>query len=44
MLDAGCGNGRVTALLRKFAPVEAVVTGIDLTASEIIEAKLLKGG
>ncbi|MBL0191320.1 MAG: class I SAM-dependent methyltransferase [Saprospiraceae bacterium] len=35
ILDAGCGNGRVTALLRKFAPVEAVVTGIDLTASEI---------
>jgi SAM-dependent methyltransferase len=35
ILDAGCGNGRVTALLRRHAPKETQVVGIDLTAAHI---------
>ena len=35
LLDAGCGNGRVAALLRTAAPEEAVVMGIDLVAAEV---------
>jgi len=30
VLDAGCGNGRITALLRKYAPPSAEILGIDL--------------
>jgi SAM-dependent methyltransferase len=40
ILDAGCGNGRVTALLRRHAPDEAQVVGIDLTASHIAAQNL----
>lgn len=40
VLDAGCGNGRVTALLRKHAPVDTQVVGIDLTASNIAAENL----
>lgn len=40
ILDAGCGNGRVTALLRSLAPAEAEVVGIDLTAADVAEANL----
>jgi len=35
ILDAGCGNGRVTALLRTMAPAQAEVVGIDLVAADI---------
>jgi SAM-dependent methyltransferase len=42
VLDAGCGNGRVTALLRRFAPEETQVVGIDLTAADVA-ADNLKG-
>jgi 2-polyprenyl-3-methyl-5-hydroxy-6-metoxy-1,4-benzoquinol methylase len=35
ILDAGCGNGRVTALLRRYAHDDAQVIGIDLTAAHI---------
>lgn len=35
ILDAGCGNGRVTALLLKYAPPQAEVMGVDLTAADI---------
>lgn len=35
ILDAGCGNGRVTALLLKYAPPAARLVGIDLTAAAI---------
>jgi SAM-dependent methyltransferase len=37
ILDAGCGNGRVTALLLKYAPSHASVAGIDLTAADIAQ-------
>jgi SAM-dependent methyltransferase len=40
ILDAGCGNGRVTALLRRHAPVSAQVVGIDLTAAHVAQANL----
>jgi SAM-dependent methyltransferase len=40
ILDAGCGNGRVTALLQKFAPADAEVVGIDLVAAEVAGANL----
>ena len=35
ILDAGCGNGRVTALLRTLAPDTAEVVGIDLVAADV---------
>ncbi len=35
ILDAGCGNGRVTALLRLLAPEQAEVVGIDLVAADV---------
>ena len=40
VLDAGCGNGRVTALLRQFAPLDTQVVGIDLTAADVAAANL----
>ena len=40
ILDAGCGNGRVTALLRWYAPEVAQVVGIDLTAAHIAAQNL----
>jgi SAM-dependent methyltransferase len=40
VLDAGCGNGRVTALLRRHAADETQVVGIDLTASHIAAENL----
>lgn len=40
VLDAGCGNGRVTALLRMCAPAGALVTGIDLTAADVAKDNL----
>ncbi len=35
ILDAGCGNGRVTALIRKNAPISAEVLGFDLISPSI---------
>lgn len=40
ILDGGCGNGRVTALLRTAAPAEATVVGIDLVAAEVARENL----
>lgn len=40
ILDAGCGNGRVTALLHKFAGASAELVGIDLTAAEVARENL----
>lgn len=35
ILDAGCGNGRVTALLRSLAPDDAEIVGIDLVGAAV---------
>lgn len=40
ILDAGCGNGRVTALLHRYAPIDAEVVGIDLTAAHVARENL----
>lgn len=40
ILDAGCGNGRVTALLRAHAPAEAEIVAFDLTAADVARANL----
>jgi len=40
ILDAGCGNGRVTALLRRLAPEAAEIVGIDLVAADIARRNL----
>jgi len=40
ILDAGCGNGRVTALLRAHAPAATELVGIDLTAAHVARANL----
>jgi SAM-dependent methyltransferase len=40
ILDAGCGNGRVTALLRKYAPPNAQIIGVDLSAADICRQNL----
>jgi SAM-dependent methyltransferase len=40
ILDAGCGNGRVTALLRKYAPASAEIVGIDIAAAEVARENL----
>ena len=40
ILDAGCGNGRVTALLRRHAPREAEIVSMDLTAADVARANL----
>jgi SAM-dependent methyltransferase len=41
ILDAGCGNGRVTALLRDYSiPEQTEVVGIDLTASDVAQKNL----
>ena len=40
ILDAGCGNGRVTALLQRLAPASSRVTGIDLVAADVARENL----
>jgi SAM-dependent methyltransferase len=41
VLDAGCGNGRVTALLRTWSdPADTEIVGIDLTAADVAKANL----
>jgi SAM-dependent methyltransferase len=40
ILDAGCGNGRVTALLRRYAPAATEIVGIDLNAADVARANL----
>jgi SAM-dependent methyltransferase len=40
ILDAGCGNGRVTALLTKYADEDAEIVGIDLTAAHVAAENL----
>jgi SAM-dependent methyltransferase len=40
ILDAGCGNGRITALLRECSPVETSVVGVDLVAADVAARNL----
>jgi SAM-dependent methyltransferase len=40
ILDAGCGNGRVTALLQRYAPDASEIVGIDLTAADAARQNL----
>ncbi len=40
ILDAGCGNGRVTALLASAAPTQSKIVGIDLVAADIASKNL----
>lgn len=40
ILDAGCGNGRVTALLQRFAPEDSSIVGIDMNAADIAAENL----
>lgn len=41
VLDAGCGNGRVTALLRKYSdPRKTEIIGVDLVSAGIAEKNL----
>ena len=40
ILDAGCGNGRVTALLDRYAPATARIVGIDLAAAHVARQNL----
>jgi len=40
VLDAGCGNGRVTALLAEHLPPESEIVGIDLTAADVAAENL----
>ena len=40
ILDAGCGNGRVTALLASYAPKNSEIVGVDLTAAHVAEENL----
>ena len=40
VLDAGCGNGRVTALLRRYCPETTEIVGIDLVSPEIARENL----
>ena len=40
ILDAGCGNGRVTALLQKRAPAESEIVAVDLTAADVARENL----
>lgn len=40
ILDAGCGNGRVTALLHRYAATDSQLVGIDLTAAHVARENL----
>jgi SAM-dependent methyltransferase len=40
ILDAGCGNGRVTALLQRYAPEGSEIVGVDLHAAEVARDNL----
>src|SRR3972149_9254984 len=41
ILDAGCGNGRVTALLRGITDPETTeIVGIDLVAADVAQSNL----
>jgi SAM-dependent methyltransferase len=40
ILDAGCGNGRVTALISEYAPATSQIVGIDFSSAEVAAKNL----
>jgi len=40
ILDAGCGNGRITALLSSITPAASEIVGIDLNADQVAAQNL----
>jgi SAM-dependent methyltransferase len=40
ILDAGCGNGRVTALLQRYAPESSQLLGVDLNSADVARENL----
>lgn len=42
ILDAGCGNGRITSLLRTYSPATTNIVGIDLVSADVARDNLLK--
>ncbi|MBL8080133.1 MAG: class I SAM-dependent methyltransferase [Anaerolineales bacterium] len=40
ILDAGCGNGRVTALLKKYSSLETDILGIDFAGADVARENL----
>jgi len=40
ILDAGCGNGRVTALLQRYAPESSEIVGVDLSSAGVARENL----
>ena len=40
VLDAGCGNGRVTALLQRYAAEDSEIIGVDVAAAEVARENL----
>lgn len=40
ILDAGCGNGRVTALLHTYSPPTTKIVGIDLVSADVARKNL----
>ena len=42
ILDAGCGNRRVTALLQRYAPEGSEIVGVDLHAAEVARENLAR--
>lgn len=41
ILDAGCGNGRVTALLKKYSNQHTEIVGIDIASVEVCRQNLV---
>lgn len=41
ILDAGCGNGRVTALLQRHAPSTAKIVALDLVSADVARTNLI---
>ena len=40
ILDAGCGNGRITALLDRYAPESTQIVGIDIAAAHVAQENM----
>ena len=40
ILDAGCGNGRITALFDRYAPESTQIVGIDIAAAHVAQENM----